>query len=118
MRRQDALVTSFSAAIIVAAALYVLQPPAPIYYPLAHAWDWHKLAGVPSMAWYGRSAWALGAALASFGLAWPLTTRLAAPLWLPRALSLLALFALLSALGTVAWHEYSQLHERTTASEE
>ncbi len=119
MQRADINLLSVAAAVIAFAATYAASPPAPKYYPLERQWRSEATAGAPSMGWYGRSAWGLGAALAAGGLtaAVTLTVRRrrahlgqAAPLprklvWLVAALALAAMVAL---AGYVVVHEFGK----------
>lgn len=113
MRERDAIAVSVCLSTTVMCVLYVVQPTAPIYYPLEHVWRWEKLPGLPSMAWYGRSLWALAAGSLTLFFALPLTRRLArrsavdAPRWLAPAASALTLLALCFALGHTVVHEVS-----------
>jgi hypothetical protein len=67
LRKQDALVLTLAAAIVVTCVVYALAPSGPVYHPVEHLWRWDAISGTPSMKWYGRSLWALlaggGAAL-------------------------------------------------------
>lgn len=117
MRRGDAVVLSFCLAIVAMAALYVVNPPAPIYYPLTRTWSFDKTPGVPLMVWYGRSLWALGGGLTVLAVALPATLRWAksgrdAPKWLPVLLRWLTLLALVVALGDTVVHEYTTWFRR------
>ena len=46
--------------IILACAVYFLNPPAPRYFPLENSWSLTAFPESPSMGWYGRTAWSLG----------------------------------------------------------
>lgn len=112
MQKRDAAVLSSCLAIVVTAVLYVVNPPAPIYYPLEHTWSWQKLPGVPSMSWYGRSLWAIGSGVVTFLGAWLVTSRLASEKsdparWLPAVVTWITLLGLAAALGDTVVHEYS-----------
>ena len=49
--------------IIAFSAAYFINPPSPRYYPREHTWRMEKLENEPSMGWYGRTAWGVGAAV-------------------------------------------------------
>jgi len=55
----------FAAAIAAFSATFVLNPPAPRYYPIEHTWRVTEPAPGPAMGWYGRSGVALLAAAAA-----------------------------------------------------
>jgi hypothetical protein len=62
MNRRDALLLAVAAATLAAVVVFVLHPPAPRYFPLEGVWRWGKVSGIPSMGWYGLSAWMFAAA--------------------------------------------------------
>ena len=68
MNRPDSIFLSVCLAMIAFAAVYYITPPAPRYYPVEHIWRMGKTEGRPSMGWYGRSAWGVGAACLVGGL--------------------------------------------------
>lgn len=111
MRQKEALTISLCAAIVVTSALYVLDPRAPIYYPVERVWRWDPLPGV-AMRWYGRSMVALGGGALALAVALPLLRKLGAgwdagpPAWLYRLLAAVTLLALVGALGHTVAHEY------------
>ncbi|MCK6532801.1 MAG: hypothetical protein L6Q84_07490 [Polyangiaceae bacterium] len=108
MRRQDAIVVTLCAGMVVTCALYVVAPQAPIYYPVDHSWRLTPGPGV-AMRWYGRSAVALGAGALAMLVAWPLSRRAPdapPPPWLPKLAALLALAAITLALGHTVVHEW------------
>lgn len=111
MRRRDAIVLSFCLGIVTTAVLYVVNPRAPIYYPLERSWSWVKTPGVPLMAWYGRSLWAIGGGLVVLAVAIVASRRWAsdrpAPKWLPATLVWVTVIALLVALGDTVLHEHA-----------
>lgn len=49
--------------IIAFSAVYFVNPPSPRYYPRQHTWRMEKVEDEPSMGWYGRTAWGIGAGL-------------------------------------------------------
>jgi hypothetical protein len=108
MERGDRLALSLCTAIVIACAVYALGPPAPVYYPVEHAWNGTS-GSTPGMAWYGNSACALGAGALGLGLAWAglarLPQRLAQASWLPRAAGLVTLATLIVTLGDLVLHE-------------
>ncbi|MBI3203703.1 MAG: hypothetical protein HYZ29_19345 [Myxococcales bacterium] len=111
MRRQDAVVVTLCAGVVVTCALYVVTPRAPIYYPIEHVWRWEPTPGV-AMRWYGRSAVAIGGGALAMLLTWPLSRRLAArwdsgpPAWFPKVAALVLLAAVAGALGQTVVHEW------------
>lgn len=111
MRRQEALVIGLCAAIVVSAALYLVRPTAPIYYPVEHALRWEETPGI-AMRWYGRSMVAIGGGLVTLLVARLLLPRVAArwatdpPRWLTKVLTVITLTALIFALGHTVVHEY------------
>jgi len=68
MRRTDSIIYALAIAVIAFAAVYLANPPAPHYNPVDGTWAMHQPKGVPSMGWYGRTAWALAGALAAAGI--------------------------------------------------
>ncbi len=110
MQRKDSVVLGVGVAVVAACALYLAQPPAPIYYPLEHDWNWQKTSGV-GMQWYGRSLWAV----ASGALAFWLTSRVLhrtgngakpAPTWVSRTVTSISLAVIVVALTSTVIHEY------------
>lgn len=79
MSRRDTVLLAMAASMIVAAVVFAAHPPAPRYYPLEDAWRWRKEAGVPSMGWYGLSAWMLLAGALAGGIVYVLGRRFTAP---------------------------------------
>jgi hypothetical protein len=111
VRQQERIAVVASTAIVATCAVYLLQPSAPIYYPLDHAWRWEPSRGV-SMVWYGRSLWALAAGLIvgfiTSGLLRRRDKRAEAPSKLASVASLSALGALVVTLGYTVLHEWSK----------
>lgn len=60
MNSTDRLHLSVTIPIIVACAIYFIDPPAPRYFPVEGIWSMEAVDGSPSMGWYGRTAWAMG----------------------------------------------------------
>lgn len=108
MRRQEAHLFAWCAAIVVTVGLYVLEPRAPIYYPVERLWRWDEGPGI-AMFWYGRSLFALGAGALTLLVTRALLSRWQAspPPWAPRAASAFALLALVAALLRTVLHEYA-----------
>jgi len=115
MNRADYLLLISAAVALTFSAAYYFQPPAPRYYPVEHAWKMEHEKGVPSMGWYGRTAWGLAAgtaagALTALGLlAVPRDAnghprRL--PAWLGTSLSLLVLVVLVALAAQIMHHEF------------
>ncbi len=109
MRKQDSIIISLCAAAALMAAVYLVNPPGPRYYPLEGAWRMETVAGEPSMGWYSRVVYAVAAGAVS-GLLARLWTRTQRPgaveAGAPRALAGAAYVALgsllLAAAGIVA----------------
>ena len=111
MHKRDAAILSSCLAIVVTCVVYVVKPPAPVYYPVEHVWSWEKIPGAPGMAWYGRSLWALGAGALTLLGALTVMQRLerpgSAPRWLSAAMTWVTLAAIVAALGDTVVHEYT-----------
>jgi hypothetical protein len=117
MRRTDAALLVACAGLLAFSVAYYVDPPAPRYYPLEHAWRMANEKGKPSMGWYGRSAWGLGAGLAA-GLAMAVALRVIGhrqegsrrtlPSWLLAVLTVASLLALVGASAEVVHHEFGK----------
>ena len=115
MKRTDSVFLAIALAVTAFAAGYYINPPAPRYYPLERTWRMTKEQGKPSMGWYGRSAWGLGAAGLVGALAFAATRRLPSregnesrlPLWIVRLLTVIALAALVVVAAHIVVHEFS-----------
>jgi hypothetical protein len=116
VHRTDSAFLSVSVALLAFSLVYYLNPPAPRYYPLEHTWRMANEKGVPSMAWYGRSAWGLGAgALAGIVTGLVLSRgwgvgkdgeRKSLPNWLVRVFSVAVVAALFALAGQIVHHEF------------
>jgi len=115
MNRTDYLLLITAIVALAFAAAYHFKPPAPRYYPLENTWKMENVKGVPSMGWYGRTAWGVGIGAAAGLVA--AVVLLAVPKgadgeprrlpgWLISVLSLLAVLALIGAAGEVLHHEF------------
>lgn len=60
MRSSDRILIALCAATLAISLIYWWNPPGPRYYPLEHVWRFEVVPGAPSMAWYARTAFALG----------------------------------------------------------
>ena len=73
MRRNDAIVLSYCAGIIVYCMVYIIEPAGPKYFPLENAWSVLPLGDSPGMAWYSRTVWGFAAGLAALAITWAFT---------------------------------------------
>jgi peptidoglycan/LPS O-acetylase OafA/YrhL len=117
MNRTDYLLLITVIVAIAFAAAYHFKPPAPRYYPLEHAWKMENVKGVPSMGWYGRTAWGVGIGAAAGVVA--ALALLAVPKradgqarqlpgWAITLLSLAAVVTLVLLAGEILHHEFDK----------
>lgn len=62
----------FAAAVCAFSVVYAIEPPAPLYLPLEHRWTLEPPGpGTIAMRWYGRTLWALAAAMVAVACVYP-----------------------------------------------
>lgn len=114
LRKQDADILIWMAAMLAFVMAYIWNPPGPKYFPIEGVWQWGDIEGSPGMSWYARFAYAvIASSVAGLG-AWTTSkiighSEKTLSAKIIYALTLLLAVVYISALVYIVQHELTHL---------